>query len=804
MTTPNLPEKLTATAKFCTWKREARGEGGHLTKVPYNPVTGRHAMSNDASTFGTFIQACAALPGYDGIGIGVFDNICAIDIDNCYDDMIGLSEAAEDIVRSMNCYTEFSPSGRGVRLLFTLRADYSYNRKRYYIMNRARGLEIYAAGCTQKFVTVTGNAYPGTPFDLLDRTDALTPLLEKYMVRLSENGEAPPEHPDGQTRLTDEELISIALRNPKFNRLFNGDYSEYPSGSEGDLALFSIMAFYSRGDVAQMRRILKRCATQRDKWQRDDYIEHSFEKAISTLTTWYDPGEYARGVAESALESFGEDNDGRLEQWKPETNKRYAWNDMGNGRLFADWYKDVARYVPERKKWFVYDGVAWRPDLGNLMVMELCKRLADLLLLYAASIRDEDKRMTYLKHIARWQTRKTRNTILEDASSVYPVALSQFDANPWLFNCRNGTLDLKSRTFHDHRAGDFLSKIASVDYNPEARSERWSQFVTEVMRSSTRTENADPLDDEAVDSARAVFLQKALGYALTGDTSRECFFILYGPTTRNGKGTTMETIIRMMGDYGTTCRPDTIAQRRGSNASGPNEDVARLAGARFVNISEPDKRMVLSSALVKTLTGGDTITARYLNENSFEYRPQFKLFVNTNHLPSVTDNTLFTSDRVMTIPFEHHFTDDERDPRLKAELSQDDNLSGILNWCIEGLRMLDTEGLNPPKSVMLATDEYRKSNDKIGRFIDEELVSGPGFTVPTMELYNRYRAWCEVNGVLPESSENVKNELGMRMTITRMRIGTAQRTVVVGYKLREETAAGYQAKNRPGSSADGL
>ncbi len=119
--------------------------------------------------------------------------------------------------------------------------------------------------------------------------------------------------------------------------------------------------------------------------------------------------------------------------------------------------------------------------------------------------------------------------------------------------------------------------------------------------------------------------QKALGYALTGDTSHECFLILYGPKSRNGKGTCMETFMRLMGDYGRTAKPDTIAQKQTANGSGPSEDIARLAGARFVNIPEPDKRMNLSAALVKTLTGNDTITARFLNENSFEYRPQFKL-----------------------------------------------------------------------------------------------------------------------------------------------------------------------------------
>ena len=152
--------------------------------------------------------------------------------------------------------------------------------------------------------------------------------------------------------------------------------------------------------------------------------------------------------------------------------------------------------------------------------------------------------------------------------------------------------------------------------------------------------------DEAAAMEKVKYLQKAFGYALTGNTRYECLFILYGATTRNGKGTAMETFLRLMGDYGKTARPETIGARFQQNGSAPSEDVARLNGARFVNISEPDKKLTLSAALVKSLTGNDTITARYLHENSFEYRPQFKMFINTNYLPQITDLTLFSSGRI--------------------------------------------------------------------------------------------------------------------------------------------------------------
>ena len=310
--------------------------------------------------------------------------------------------------------------------------------------------------------------------------------------------------------------------------------------------------------------------------------------------------------------------------------------------------------------------------------MELCKQLADNLMLYALSLQDEQQRQAYMGHVSKWQKRNCREIVLKEAASVYPVPLSCFDIDPMIFNCLNGTLNFKTGEFRPHRVEDMLSKLSGVKYNPGAKSERWEHFIMEVMQN---------------DRDEAVFLQKALGYALTGDTQHECFFMLHGPTSRNGKGTCMETFMRLMGEYGKSAKPDTIAQKQSANGSGPSEDIARLAGARFVNISEPDKKLVLSAALVKTLTGNDTITARFLNENSFEYCPQSKLFINTNHLPSITDVTLFSSGRVKILPFERHFPEAERDEGLKAELAKSENLSAVPNWCMEGLRLLNETDL---------------------------------------------------------------------------------------------------------------
>ena len=221
-----IPAQLIGLAKFCVWRKEIRDE--RPTKVPYNPLTGALARSNDPTTFCSYADALAALPRYDGLGIGVFDPICAIDIDDCNDELMGLTPMAEDIVRTMNCYAEYSPSGNGIRILFTVRGTDFYDREKYYIMNRERGLEVYVAGVTQKFVTITGDAIPlCTNRSIEDRTEALIEVLRKYMLRAPSGAGAKPT---GVSKLTDDELIEIASKNVKFSKLFNGDYTDYASG----------------------------------------------------------------------------------------------------------------------------------------------------------------------------------------------------------------------------------------------------------------------------------------------------------------------------------------------------------------------------------------------------------------------------------------------------------------------------------------------------------------------------------------------------------------------------------------------
>ena len=286
------------------------------------------------------------------------------------------------------------------------------------------------------------------------------------------------------------------------------------------------------------------------------------------------------------------------------------------------------------------------------------------------------------------------------------------DKDLFLFNCLNGVLNLITFEFLEHSPDYLMSKQANVFYvDSKASGKEWEKFINEVLEKN----NQDKIK----------YLQKLLGYSLTGGTKEESCYLLYGSTTRNGKSTLVETFAHMLGNtdgYALNMRPETLAQKANTDRQQASGDIARLAGCRFLNASEPPKRMVFDVALLKTLLGRDSITARHLHQSEFQFIPVFKLFMNTNYLPVINDPTLFSSGRLNVVAFNRHFGPEEQDKGLKDRLKEKDNLSGLLNWCLDGLKAYYAEGAIPPLDVVNATKQYEEDSDKIGSFIGECLI----------------------------------------------------------------------------------
>lgn len=750
----NLPKELKENALFCLWKYEMRN--GRKTKVPYQ-TNGKRADSSNKACFSDFDTVANLTQSYDGIGMGMFQPFVAVDIDHCVDGG-KLSDMATDIVETLNSYTEYSPSESGVRIV--AKADtLSYDKVKYYINNQKIGLEVYVAGMTNKFVTLTGNTICEAP--IAERTNEIMAILDKYMQKpvVALN----PKKIVG-SYLSDESIIEKSAKSKqgeKFSALWNGEFET--SHSEADQALCAVLAFWCGGDTEQMDRLFRKSKLYREKWERNDYREMTLQKALMQTKEFYKP------VKSNANTDFNGELQ-RLIELNPADTTKYPWTDIGAGKLFADFYKAVLRYVPERRTWFDYQAGTWSADIGGLKAMRRCMELANLLHLYALEIKDEHQRKSYMDYSKRWQTHGYRVNVLKDAQVHHPISFLEFDTDPYIFNCSNGTLHLDTGKFTEHISSDLLTKKSSVAYEPSAHSKRWNNFISEIMSN---------------DQERALFLQKVFGYALSGDTHHECMSILYGATTRNGKGTLCESVLKVFGSYGCTSRPETIAQKNSTNSSQPSEDVARLAGIRFVNIAEPGKSLVLNAALVKNMTGNDTINARFLHENSFDFAPQFKLYINTNYLPVVNDMTVFTSGRVIIIPFERHFDESEQDKGLKHEFMKPEVQSAILNWLLVGYKQLQLHGLKMPQSVINATDQYEHDSNKTLLFIEDCLEEGTDYEERTSEVYNRYKSWCIENGQYAESMKNFKQSLSAVVEVKRKRpkSGGEKTTMVIGYRL---------------------
>lgn len=451
-------------------------------------------------------------------------------------------------------------------------------------------------------------------------------------------------------------------------------------------------------------------------------------------------------------------------------------NEKEWSRVFAKWLYGKVCFVPEEKGWRYWDGKHWVKDGDAQRINRLCKQFVDDLIVYAQTSAGiaEEMRQGFVTFVNKYNKLNERKKLIEDTKCEVTVQRLRFDAKTNLLNLQNGVLDLETLEFKEgHDPDDLLSKIANAEYDPDATCEEWERFLGQSLSD----------DEETI-----TFLQVVLGLALTCDTSVECMFILLGPT-RSGKSTTAETIQKMLNPeddgYACACNPETFAVKKFDDASRPSSDVARLAGRRFVVTSEPPKNMLFNVARLKQLTGRDMITARFLHENEIQFYPQFTLVMTANNAPRVNDMTLFESDRIHVIPFNNHLEVDQRDLGLKDRLTEPESLSGILNWCLEGLRRFHEEGMKPSGLSMLATMNYQAESDKIHSFMSDCLVSAEDECATGAEVYRAYKNWCQDSGYQAEGKQAFYRELRERkiMVDSCTVAGVTKRNVVPSCRL---------------------
>lgn len=430
----------------------------------------------------------------------------------------------------------------------------------------------------------------------------------------------------------------------------------------------------------------------------------------------------------------------------PANNERYQpRDDKTNGLLLADITHEFARFNVITGNWSIYDGTKWCDDQGSLDMEEITKMVATAIYVYAG-----DKDQYYREYVVRYGRRNVRMTMMQEARSYHHLSTEDFDRDPYKLNLLNGTLDLRKVAFHEHRQQDLLSCVANVGYDPNADCVLFKKFISEVCSVP------DGKGGFRQDPEKVAYIQLVLGYSLIGDCREDQFWMLYGSTTRNGKSTLLSVICDLLGDYGGVIKAEALSMARRATAN--DEDIANLRGKRFAAVEEPSKQMSLDVARMKELTGRTKQSVSRKYEHTMTFVPEFKLFFATNALPTVTDDTLFTSGRCVVITFDRHFTKEEQDRDLRAKLLEE--RSGILNWLIEGLRQYYKHRTRPPRTVLDATEAYQAASDRVATFMQDCTEEVEGNNVTMRELYNRYTMWCKDCGyhaeMLSKFSENLK------------------------------------------------
>jgi putative DNA primase/helicase len=423
-------------------------------------------------------------------------------------------------------------------------------------------------------------------------------------------------------------------------------------------------------------------------------------------------------------------------------------SDVANADRFADHNKAHARYCHTLKKWLVWNGCQWTPDSDGEIERRAIATVKAMAI--EAADRNDKDALTWAAHS---HDHARVRSMLALSQALCWARHEAFDAAPWLLNCKSGVIDLQSGEHLAHDPARLMRRLAPTTFDHAAECPTFLSFLDRIFAG----------DRELIE-----FLQRAVGYSLTGRTDEQCLFVLVG-NGANGKSTLIRVIQDLLGDYAQQTPMDALMT---SKAGGVPNDIARLEGARFVAAVEAEAGQRLAEAKIKQLTGGDKIAARFLYAEHFEFTPQFKLWLATNRLPEVRGMDVGIWRRFRVLPFNVTIPEAERDGSLPDKLKAE--LPGILNWAIAGCLEWQKGGLRAPASVTDATKDYRDSMDLVMQFVEDCCLQEPGVEAAVAGLYDEYSSWCNANGELALS----KKEFGIRLKslgLDEVRTGKARK-----------------------------
>jgi len=702
----NVPEELKKLKQWVCWKIQV-DEKGEQRKRPFSPELGAWCSTVDPPHWTTFRHAVEGARKFNCLGIGfVFtreDPYVGIDLDACRDKNTGEFDSwAAELTASFNTYSEISPSGTGVKMICRGKLPGKGNRR--------GAVEMYEYA---RYFTITGRIV-GNSKTIGECQRQIDDLYQKYIAIAPEENYQQPQSeavPEAIRAIPDDRLLAIAknaANGKKFSDLWNGSTAAHgEDDSAADLALCSLLAFYTGRDAARIDRLFRQSGLIRKKWDErhgaQTYGQKTIAKAIQSTNATYNPSS-----------RFDELNDDLNAEIYVELNSEkfahcsfwdawLAWSD-------SHWsYKDG---IEDSKAYVATDSV-------------------EKYLLSAAQLEPGEERR---KKLHKWAIssgdKYKKDAMLNIAAKYMDLPPRVFDRDPMLIACRNGVVDLRAETKEKLRPGrreDYITRCSRARYDPTAKCPLWHKFLEEVTEG----------DEEMIK-----YLWRVMGYALTGDIRERAFFILHGGG-KNGKTTFLETLMAIAGNYSQKARFASFLKSKVAD-NGPNADVAHMAGARIIVASEADENSILDTSLIKELTGGDVVRARFLYGKEFEFSPVAKFFFATNAIPNIYETTEAIWDRVHLIPFHYRVPEDKVDKMLNLKLR--DELDAIFTEAVGWCGVWQALGnLLPPKKVVSERERVRDEMDLLGEWVAEriEIRSDSDDRATVAEVYNDYRAWTE-------------------------------------------------------------
>ena len=792
-----IPQEMKKLRRWVGFKIEERD--GKKTKIPFNAITGSLGSSTDPRTWTSFNVALLGCVKYhfDGLGFCLGKNeadgsyISGVDLDNHGEE--DFEELAKDFINTLNSYTEFSPSGKGVHIFIKGKKPEGRCRK--------SNIEMYGTG---RFFTVTGNVIKALP--LGDREEELKSLWEKYLKEEEEVieplgtdelvfGDSARKYMKTEisvstpSSISDDELLDIIAKSDngvEFFRLYRGDMTAYNNDhSRADAAFCQHLAFWTACNRTQMDRIFRKSALIRKKWDEhrgeQTYGEMTIERAISkqretyhpqTKTVEIKPVETKKSSAPQIIKSqtdmveFDERGDPIVDVDKM-IFKHYPLNDTGNAERFYDYFGDLFKYNEDDKRFMFWTGKKWSRSMSSC-VRKYANKLIEILSHeirqteykheQALKKEDGDEEADQLKvllkaqydNLKRVSNKAGKDAMISELQTLHdiPVRNSMFDKQEELLNTDSGVVNLLTGEVYPFNKKYMLSKNTNCGVSFD-EPKIWLKFLHDIFKRENTEETEQIID----------VVQMALGESLTGRTNKDHMFILYGSGS-NGKSTFIKVFSDCFGDYATSMSSEMLVSKGNSSVQSKEFSLDDLAGARAITTSETAEGQKLDEVYFKQMLSGEKIKAQKKYGDSYSFLPTFNPWMSTNNKPIIRATDDGTWRRIYFIPFLNKFKGKDKDVTMPKKLAAE--RAQILGWMIQGAVKLHNEyddKLPTPQCLDDALADYKKELDVVVAFLNDMTVPFEGVETSTQEVYREYKNWCKENGEYQYNERRFKQEV---------------------------------------------